>query len=206
MKASKYLSTQLGNPSRAFSILAAWLWNRRNQALNDAALEGLSLQPDDRVLEIGFGGGYLLERMATRVKEGRLAGADVSEAMVTRCTKRFAKRPETEKIDLRCAPVEVLPYPTGSFSKVCSVNSVFYWEDIDRAFCEIHRVLTQDGVCVLCFTKPESLQERRFAAYVRMVGVDDTCSRLQDSRFDIVEVRQDEDQHRKFACVVSRKG
>ena len=66
MAISKHLENQLGNPTGIFSTLAAWMWNRRNAALNDTVLELLALEPTDRVLDIDFGGGYLLDRMAKR--------------------------------------------------------------------------------------------------------------------------------------------
>ena len=80
---AKLLAQQLGHPS---NITGKWvlapLWNRRNRALNDVALAKLDLRPDDRVLEVGFGGGYLLGRIAAVVTEGSIAEVDVSEAMV----------------------------------------------------------------------------------------------------------------------------
>jgi len=50
--------------------------NRMNYSMNTLALEVLQLSPDDHVLEIGFGGGELMTRMASAVTRGRIAGAD----------------------------------------------------------------------------------------------------------------------------------
>ena len=77
----RWLAGQLADPGGPAGILLAPLWNRRNAALNDAAFDALALAADDRVLEVGFGGGYLLGRMAGRVSQGFVAGADVSAAM-----------------------------------------------------------------------------------------------------------------------------
>ncbi len=89
---AKLLAQQLGHPSNiAGKWVLAPLWNRRNMALNDVALAKLDLQPDDRVLEVGFGGGYLLGRIAAVVTEGSIAGVDVSEAMVAYCRQQYGR-------------------------------------------------------------------------------------------------------------------
>ena len=78
MTLSKLIARQLSNPTSVIGhLIAGPLWNRRNSRLNDAAFEALGLTPDDRVLEIGFGGDYLMGRMAAIVTAGFLAGVDV---------------------------------------------------------------------------------------------------------------------------------
>ena len=86
---SRFIACQLGHPSKIFGGFISRLWNKRNAALNDAAFDSLALQPDDRVLDVGFGGGYLLDRMSSVITAGFLAGVDVSQAMVSFCEKRY---------------------------------------------------------------------------------------------------------------------
>ena len=70
---AKLLAQQLGNPSGIVGDLVALLWNKRNAALNDVVFDSLALSADDRVLEVRFGGGYLLSRMSSVVTDGFLA-------------------------------------------------------------------------------------------------------------------------------------
>jgi SAM-dependent methyltransferase len=121
---AKLIAKQLGRPSGLpGTLVLAPLWNRRNSALNDVAFESLALHPRDRVLEVGFGGGYLLERMAAVLTEGFLAGVDSSPAMVAFCEKRQRSLIEAGKLELKCAKAEALPYPAASFT--VTVQMVF---------------------------------------------------------------------------------
>jgi SAM-dependent methyltransferase len=117
---AKFVAQQLGAPS---GVIGRWvlapLWNRRNAALNDVVFDRLALHSDDRVLEIGFGGGYLLGRMAGVVTQGFVAGVDVSEAMVAVCERRYRPLVRAGRLELRSAPAESLPYRSGCFSKAC---------------------------------------------------------------------------------------
>ncbi|MDX9953256.1 MAG: hypothetical protein RBT75_04135 [Anaerolineae bacterium] len=90
MSLSRLIARQLNHPSGIVGhLLIGPLWTRRNSALNDAAFDTLDLSAHDRVLEVGFGGRYLLGRMSGVVIGGLLAGVDVSTAMVSVCQRRY---------------------------------------------------------------------------------------------------------------------
>jgi ubiquinone/menaquinone biosynthesis C-methylase UbiE len=205
MTLSKFLARQLGNPSGITSKFAAFAWNRRNAALNDTVFDMLALEPGDRVLEIGFGGGYLLGRMSMIVTDGLLAGVDVSPAMVALCENRFRSRIREGKLELKRAAAEALPYPPKSFSKVCSTNSIFYWQDVGGAIREIERVLRPGGDLVLCFTSKDSLAKRNFARNIRLVEADEIQALLAAEGFQDIRTLRSTDQYRRFMCVTGKK-
>ena len=80
----RFVAQQLHSPSTVVGrLVLGRLWNRRNRALNGAAFEALALRPGDRVLEVGFGGGYLLGRMVAAVADGFVAGVGVAGHVVS---------------------------------------------------------------------------------------------------------------------------
>jgi ubiquinone/menaquinone biosynthesis C-methylase UbiE len=203
---SRLLAGELRHPSGIVGkVILGPLWNRRNVALNDAAFDCLALDAHDRVLEVGFGGGYLLGRMAEAVTDGFLAGVDVSPAMVAACQKRFGELIHAGRLDLRCASAESLPYPAAHFSRVCSVNSIFYWPDAPRAFAECWRVLVDGGLLVVCFTCRGSLERKRFARHVALYEADDVERMMAAAGFGAMQTIQGADRHREFVCAVGKK-
>ena len=203
MAAWRIVADQLGKPSGMAGGIAAALWNRRNAALNETALALLALQPTDRVLDVGFGGGYLLQRMMAVVTAGRLAGVDISPAMVAGAQRRFRQQVAAGRLDLRCAAVEALPFPDGSFTRVSSVNSLFYWQDVAQGLREIKRVLVAGGVLVLCFTCRESLEGKRFARHLQLPDVEDLQSTMQAIGYRAITVRSFSDRHRMYYGLVA---
>lgn len=205
MTVSKFVANQLGNPTGIFGKLAASIWNRRNAALNDTAFELLELKPTDRVLDIGFGGGYLLDRMATKVTEGWLAGVDISPAMVANAEKRYRALIQSGKIELKCATVESIPYPDQHFTKVCSINSIFYWQDIKQGLIEIRRVLEKDGKAVVCFTDKGSIEKKNFSKEIKMFESADIERLLIENDFQDIENSLFADRYRQYHCVTAKK-
>ena len=72
--------------------------------------------------------------------------------MIAFCEKQQRSWIEAGKLELRCARAEALPYPTAYFTKACTVNSIFYWQDTSQAISELGRVLGERGRLVICFT------------------------------------------------------
>src|SRR5512144_1259378 len=122
MGAWEFVAGQLRNPSGAFGrYVMPGFFNRSSAAINQTTLAALALEAEDRVLEVGFGGGELIANIEPFVPEGSVAGVDLSPDMVAACTKRFASLVKAGRIELNCAGAEELPYTDGRFTKACTV-------------------------------------------------------------------------------------
>jgi ubiquinone/menaquinone biosynthesis C-methylase UbiE len=203
---AQFAARQLGHPS---GLIGRWLlgplWNRRNRPLNDVSLAQLALRVDDRVLEVGFGGGYLLGRMSAVVTDGFISGVDISATLVEQCQARYRALIEAGKMDLKVGTADRLPYPAAHFSKAISVNSIFYWPDAPQAIRELSRVLRDGGCLVLCFTDRASLQQKNFARHgLTLYTAGEVQQLLQAAGLHTIGATPHADRHRKFWCVTAR--
>lgn len=174
--------------------------------MNDVTFDSMALHASDRVLEVGFGGGYLLGRMVNEVTQGFVAGVDASETMVAVCERRFRSSIMVGRLELRCAPAESLPYPSARFSKVCTVNSLFYWGDVRAGMAEIHRVLEEGGGLVVCVTRKQGIENKRFARHgLGLYEDEQVCRMLEQAGFEKIAVSAGSDRHREFMCIVGAK-
>jgi SAM-dependent methyltransferase len=163
MNVAKFIAAQLRQPSGFFGRhVMMHLLNRGNVPINNLALQVLRLTPEDHVLEVGFGGGDLIARMARVLIRGHVTGVDFSRDAVDVCAKRFKKLIETGMIDLHCANVEELPSDDSTFTKVCTVNTIYFWQIPLAVLAQFRRVLKENGTLVVCFT-PRAVMEKRSA-------------------------------------------
>ncbi len=196
-----YLRTQLSRPSGWIGRALGPFWNRRNQALNEAALARLALGPNECILEVGFGGGFLLDQLRRCLPDSLLAGADWSAEMAAAAARRLGP-----SVRLARASVQALPYPHGCFTRIVSVNSIFYWPDAPGALAELGRVTAPGGRLVLVFTARASLQQRGFARQgMGLYDGDEVGCWLRDAGYDAITVEQSADRHRAFWIIVAKK-
>jgi ubiquinone/menaquinone biosynthesis C-methylase UbiE len=205
---SRFIAKQLANPSPVIGqLVLAPIWNRRNAALNDAAFAAMELAPQDAVLEVGFGGGYLLGRILEVVREGTVAGVDKSAAMVSYCRNRYRSQIRSGRLVLHCGAGEHIPFGSGNFTKVCAVNSLFYWEDAGSVLSEVFRVLKEGAEFVLCFTDRRSLEAKAFTRQgMAHYEIGEVQSMLESAGFGVVDAVRRADKHREYWCVRACKG
>ncbi len=157
MSVATFIAGQLRKPSGIFGrVVVSRVLNRGNRPMNELTLRLLGPAPDDRVLEIGFGGGDLIARVAPVLTAGRLVGADFSPEMTAICAKRFAAWIREGRVELHCASVDALPFADASFTKACTVNTIYFWPDPPAALREILRTLRPGGRLVVAFNPPST--------------------------------------------------
>lgn len=207
MALKQYLAHQLGNPS---GLIGKWflgpLWNWRNVALNELTLAHLDLQANDRVLDVGFGGGYLLARIIPKVQAGLAVGVDISPVMVENARRQWREAIQAGKVIIECAPIEALPFPEESFTKICSVNSIFYWADAQKSIENIYRCLRAGGKMALTFTCHRDLQNKWFVPYgAKPYLAVELQDMLTQSGFSGIYRWHGHDRHREFICMTASK-
>ena len=95
----------------------------------------LTIEPTDSVLEIGFGAGATIQKIAASANEGYVAGVDFSHTMVRVALKRNSKAVKAGRVKLKYGNATSLPFEEAVFDKVLSIHSLYFWPDPLKAFC-----------------------------------------------------------------------
>ncbi|MCX6168127.1 MAG: class I SAM-dependent methyltransferase [Ignavibacteriales bacterium] len=128
------------------------LLNRTTSSHNALVFNQMAIQRSDRVLEIGFGGAALLKKIVQSASEGFVAGIELSEEMVANSRERFQDMIKSGRLEIKKGTVEALPFPDANFNKACTVNTIYFWSDLDRCFTELFRVIRPGGELVIGYT------------------------------------------------------
>ncbi len=142
----------------------AHLLNRMNRGDYRAALEQLGARPGETVLELGFGGGVgvraLLERGA------QVIASEPAVAMRERAYRRFSKALAEGRLEIWPHTVEDLP--DRKVDRALSMNTVYFWDDVEAGFANLRRVV--GARVVLGIADPARLRD---------VGFDDEGFRVE---------------------------
>ncbi|MDR0917435.1 MAG: class I SAM-dependent methyltransferase [Oscillospiraceae bacterium] len=156
-----YIGAQFRKPTGLGGKLAAFVMNRMNGAQYRAVETALKLADSDTVLDVGFGNGYLLERLAAR-HGSRFYGIELSDDMLRAASVRNRRAIAEGRMTLTGGDVARLDFADGFFDRVYTVNTVYFWSDLDAGLAEICRVLKRGGVFVNAVYTREFLDGLRY--------------------------------------------
>src|SRR5882757_4219880 len=106
-----------GRPKGVLGRLGGVMMARINKDCAAWVIDLLAIQPNDQVLEVGFGPGVGIQLLARSATTGYVAGADPSAEMVEQATARNANVIRSGRVDLRHGSVESLPFENNTFDK-----------------------------------------------------------------------------------------
>lgn len=118
---------------------------RGHRPVGEQAIESMEIPADATILDVGCGSGWAARLMAQRARAGRVVGIDVSDEMVRLARDESVDYPNVE---FRVASAEQLPFDAAEFTHAFSMESLYYYVDIERALGEIRRVLKLGGLFV----------------------------------------------------------
>jgi ubiquinone/menaquinone biosynthesis C-methylase UbiE len=145
----RFIASQFRKPSGLLGRLIGNGMAHGNQPEARWTIDLLNIQPDTRVLEIGFGPGVAIEYAAEQAAQGHVSGIDYSETMVQVARKRNAAAIRNGLVDLTHGDVRSLPYGDESFDRVFTIHCIYFWAEPTACLHEIRRVLRANGLLAI---------------------------------------------------------
>ena len=145
----RFIANQFRTPSGLLGRLIGNGMARSNEPEARWTIDLLNIQPDTRVLEIGFGPGVAIQYAAQQAVQGHVSGIDYSETMVQVARKRNASAIRNGLVDLTHGNVSSLPYMDESFDRVFTIHCIYFWAEPAAYLRELRRVLRANGVLAI---------------------------------------------------------
>src|SRR5262245_23921565 len=181
--AKRILMRAFGRPQGIPGGVGGFIMARINRRTATWAIDRLDVQPDDSVLEVGFGPGVGVQLLAQTVVTGRIAGIDCSEEMVAQATVRNAQAIAARRVDLRRGSAERLPFDDNTFQKALAINSLQVWPDAMAGLREMRRVMKIGGTVALCFNRHSGQPKHGLVELLMAAGFTDAHVDDKDGDF-----------------------
>ncbi len=113
------------------------------------------------MLEIGFGPGLGVQRLAALVPQGQVAGVDSSPVMLEAASRRNAAAIAAGRVELQLGSVTALPYADDCFDRGLAVQVINYLAEPLPGLREWRRVMKPGGRVAVFFEGPEKFERTR---------------------------------------------
>jgi SAM-dependent methyltransferase len=176
---------QLRSPSGHYGRLIGRLMALINSGPNRLAIAAAGVQPDDTVLELGFGPGRGIAGLAQRAIHGRVLGIDRSQEMLDVATRANHRAIKDGRVQLRLGRFDALPYADASISRLLAVNVAYFFGPDGKEVAEMHRVLRPGGLAVVYVTDRATMRNWKFSGpdTHRLYDADELSSLLRQGGF-----------------------
>lgn len=133
------------------STFDRWSAEGRSAAMEDEhgdvagqVIQRMGIRAGDTVLDLGCGNGWATRRLARAAAGVQATGVDVSPAMIAEAERLHSL---TIRARYQLGRFEALEFPDARFSRVFSIEALYYAVDLDAALREAFRVLKPGGTC-----------------------------------------------------------
>jgi len=160
MNYSTYFSKQARKPTGIFGrFYMSRIFEKGNTELNALIYETLSIRENDHVLEIGFGTGSLIKKIAKQLDNGFVEGVDFSKSMVAIAQKKNRKHINNGKVKIHLDDFDEVLFDDNYFDKIFSVNTIYFWKKPDTTISKICRILKPGGKLIIGFHEKSEMEK-----------------------------------------------
>ncbi len=156
MGIEKYIARQFHKPTGLGGHIVSARMNRQNQPLYEATERLLTLSASERVLDIGCGNGYVMNMLAAR-HSCVFTGIDISKSILKAAARRNRLFLKKGVMRFSQQNVGAMSFADASFDKVYTINTMYFWDNLDATIAEIRRVMRPNGLFVNTVYSNETL-------------------------------------------------
>ena len=140
---------QCQKPRGLLGRFVLWTMNKRHSRVTDWGLQGIAVESDAKILDVGCGGGRTVSKLSAMAPAGIVHGIDYSTESVAAARRFNREAIDQGRVVIEEGSVLALPYAAGTFDLVTAVETHFWWGDIGAGMRECQRVLRPGGRIVV---------------------------------------------------------
>jgi SAM-dependent methyltransferase len=163
--ALKALAEQLRKPEGDKGIEVADMMNESNINMTYHSIDRLSLSNHDIILELGHGNckhlPYILEQNNTLT----YFGLDISQLMHDEAKRIHQHAMDNKRASFFLYDGKHIPFGDEFFTKIFTVNTLYFWTDPKLLLMELFRILKPNGIVNITFGEEESMKNLPFTAF-----------------------------------------
>jgi ubiquinone/menaquinone biosynthesis C-methylase UbiE len=198
----KYIGGNFGNPNGVVGKMSTKLMNIINQRQYKAIFDNINLENNDIILDIGFGNGYFINKLLRKNIKINVYGIEISHDMLNNVSKKYNKFIKNNLLKLSLENIINTSFENNTFSKIYTINTIYFWNNLEKCFSEIKRILKPKGIFLNAIYTKEYLDKIIYTKYgFNKYSIEDMVKLTEENGMKInkiVEIKRN-----KIYCIIS---
>ena len=186
----KLLASQFKKPSGLFGNFFSNLMEQGNRRNYVVLINDLNIQPNDKLLEIGYGPGIGIRLILEKCNTCLIHGIDFSKLMYRKASSLNREYILDKKAELFFGNFLSFSIEPNYYNKVFCLNVVYFWDNLHIPFQKVKSVLKNDGIfCFYMAHKDYLIKERYSDLIFNKYSIEDVTSALYEAGFSRVDYK-----------------
>ena len=200
------VAENLRQPKGLFGWLMGSFMNHFNKGIIQFTIDAIPEKDVFSILEAGIGSGKALELCTKRFPDAIIYGIDISKSMLQKAKIRNRKSIRKGNMKLYHRDISDLPIDDKSVDVVYTINTLYFWNDPDLVFKEIHRVLKNEGHFILSFNPKEEMNKALYPKDLfTLYSAEEVKHMAQTNKFDVISSHEIRDRYENYVCMILKK-
>lgn len=155
----KYIAAQFKKPSGLFGMFSSNIMIKGNKVHYERLIKDLDLQPEDKLLEIGYGPGVGINMIARACGSCTIHGIDFSKLMYTRARKYNKQYIDNGVMVLQYGDFLKTAVVINEYDKIFCLNVVYFWNELREPFTKVLSLLKAGGAFHIFMANKNTLKK-----------------------------------------------
>jgi ubiquinone/menaquinone biosynthesis C-methylase UbiE len=199
----KYVGNNFGNPDGFGGIISTKIMNVINQRQYKTVLKNIQIEPNQNILDIGFGNGYLINKLLKQNIPINIYGIEISNDMTSKVKRKNKKYIDNGILKIFLEDISKTTFGNNLFNKICAINTIYFWHELDKCFYEIKRIIKPDGIFINVIYTKEYLDKIIYTKYgFNKYSIEEMENITKNNGMEIIKTI--EIQKNKSYCIISK--
>jgi ubiquinone/menaquinone biosynthesis C-methylase UbiE len=198
----KYIGGNFGNPNGFAGKISTKIMNIINKRQYKAILDNINLEQNDILLDIGFGNGYFINKLFKNNIPINIYGIEISNDMIKNVSKKYNKYIKNGLLKLSLENIVSTSFENETFNKIYTINTIYFWNELEKCFSEIKRILKPKGIFLNAIYTKEYLDNIIYTKYgFNKYSIKDIIKITEENGMKINKIV--EIKNNKIYCIIS---
>jgi ubiquinone/menaquinone biosynthesis C-methylase UbiE len=156
-----FIAGQFKKPTGFFGNFSSRVMVKGNSHRYNTLIKDLDIQPEDKILEIGYGPGIGIQMITRLCPTCTVHGIDFSKLMFKKAAKLNKSAIDQSKVQLLLGDYLKLPTDQNRYDKIFCLNVIYFWDELSKPLQKTHVLLKTGGLFHIFMASASFLNEKK---------------------------------------------